>query len=305
MMSPSVGGMLSKRSMGVPRPQPSPGAQPQSDTKLKFSDRLKAYLHTDDQRSDGIELDDPYAFNDGDNFAARKGDLRSPRVERPPREPKGKFPARVNSAVNHVENHSAVKSETSVAGSGKTMSRLQAQIARNKITVKHNRNSPDLNHFEKITKHSIIGKEMHKHRRFCKKDCVFPAGLVNNVSNNNSKNRRLPSGKPMPSHLRARRISSKNITQHEGSLQRIPYTSGVNKTSAGVSSPGQKTTWHAPQPYGPLLGNRSASAVSTRLAGPFSDSDEDDGVAVYQRHWFNKELEVCTLLLNSPVLSPS
>lgn len=171
MMSPSVGGLLAKRPMAVSRPQQSPGAPPTSDTKLKFSDRLKAYLHTDDQRSDGMEVGDPYAFSDGDNFAARKGELRSPRmprvpgvpgVERPPREPKGKLPVRVNSAVNHVENHhSAVKSETSVAGSGKTMSRLQAQIARNKITVKHNRNSPDLNHFEKITKHSIIGKQIY------------------------------------------------------------------------------------------------------------------------------------------------
>lgn len=127
-----------------------------SDTKLKFSDRLKAYLSSArSEQAAQLDHDDPYQFSDSE-IVNRDGkkcvDARS----------KTDF-VRNNKVFIVNGSGGAVKSETSSreATHGKTMSRLQAQIARNKVTVKHNRNSPDPKGETttvKDTKRSIIGK---------------------------------------------------------------------------------------------------------------------------------------------------
>lgn len=200
-------------------------------TKLKFSDRLKAYLSKDGLRSDASELDDPYTFSDtevkpnaGNHHVTtttitttsssatttpqptpltsstpstpsmpsmpsivRKSVEQRVKVDKVNKDTLQKKVIKVNNTVNHHHHHhhhhhhqqqqhlkhhnvdqtnsvnaTINKSDNHTTGSGKTMSRLQAQIARNKVTVKHNnRHSPDLkvdkNYFDKNTKHSIIG----------------------------------------------------------------------------------------------------------------------------------------------------
>lgn len=142
-----------------------------SDTKLKFSDRLKAYLSTDKIRQDSIsstsEIEDPYQFSDSEINASKKC-LENAKIKNqgdggvstPVRNSKLTYilnGSNSGSGVGSVNN----KSESNSASHGKTMSRLQAQIARNKVTVKHNRNSPDPKGIDgnavKDTKRSIIG----------------------------------------------------------------------------------------------------------------------------------------------------
>lgn len=132
-----------------------------SDTKLKFSDRLKAYLASNTEKITESPIqptDDPYQFSDSEVNNVSK-----------------KFTENVKDCVKNskvyvlnggIGSERCVKSETGGppektggVSHGKTMSRLQAQIARNKVTVKHSRSSPDPKHDSlKDTKRSIIGK---------------------------------------------------------------------------------------------------------------------------------------------------
>lgn len=170
---PSGNGGMAKRGIHVNSSAMSPSrGHTISDTKLKFSDRLKAYLSTDGLRSDASEIDDPYTFSDSEvkpvlvNSVFNKKCTSDTRVTKQPLldNHAGKNHNKVNN-TNHVDSSSAGgvgSASGNVVNSGKTMSRLQAQIARNKVTVKHNRHSPDLKfdktYFDKNTKHSIIGK---------------------------------------------------------------------------------------------------------------------------------------------------
>ncbi|GLV42192.1 lethal (3) L1231 [Carabus blaptoides fortunei] len=259
---PSGNGGMAKRGIHVNNSAMSPNrGHTISDTKLKFSDRLKAYLSTDGLRSDASEIDDPYTFSDSEvkpvlvNSVLNKKCAPDSRVTKQQQQldVSGRNHNKVNNTNHHVVNSASagligLGGVSALVNSGKTMSRLQAQIARNKVAVKHNRHSPELkfdkNYFDKNTKHSIIG-------------------IVNNIDSKSYGGRRLPpSGKPMPAHLKARRTSTKGATHHEGSLQRIPSTSS--------------TRWHA-----------SPSKLM--------DSDEEDCVPVYQKHWFSKELELLSL----------
>lgn len=270
-----------------------------SDTKLKFSDRLKAYLSSDRIRSDSTgEVDDPYQFSDSEaaNNANKKCLLPEPKADC------------VKNNKVYVLNGSnggsvgGVKSENS-SSHGKTMSRLQAQIARNKVTVKHNRSSPDpkgeLATTVKETKRSIIGECMTRtrasstlsHCRDLDIDVVLNLGCANPLSlavqsrlasgcvyscvslglvqskdqerRDSGRKLQAPSGKPLPAALRARRASSKG-THHEGSIQRIRAFSGDD------------STWHAP-----ATAENTEEAPSNGISAP-----------VYQRHWFCRELEL-------------
>lgn len=191
---PSGNGGMAKRGIHVNSSAMSPSrGHTISDTKLKFSDRLKAYLSTDGLRSDASEIDDPYTFSDSEvkpvlvnsvfNKKCSAPDTRVTR-QQPLDNNGGKNHNKVNN-TNHVDSSagsggvSAGSASGNVVNSGKTMSRLQAQIARNKVTVKHSRHSPDLkfdkNYFDKNTKHSIIGK---CYLFFFLRELVFASGII-------------------------------------------------------------------------------------------------------------------------------
>lgn len=131
-----------------PMPPKGNGVSP-SDTKLKFSDRLKAYLASNTEKITESSLestDDPYQFSDNEvNNASKKCAEK----------------IRENVKKVYVLNGGTTEKTSAhgrESGHGKTMSRLQAQIARNKVTVKHSRCSPDPKESGKDTKRSIIGE---------------------------------------------------------------------------------------------------------------------------------------------------